>query len=137
MLARVWRQITPEQRRTVMRTLGQYIQELRSLPQPSPSGSAHRLVENATTCVSLPTPYGPFPDERSYNDWRISTYDRFGDRSKRTAQRLTEIRRDMRDDHRMCFTHGDISRRNVLVRIDGKGPDDIRVVALLDWEQGG
>ena len=139
MLARVWRRITPEQRRTVMRTLGQYIQELRSLPQPSPGGwigspSGRECYDMRITPNRL---YGPFPDERSYNDWRISTYDRFGNESKSTAQRLTEIRREMRDDHRIYVTHGDISRRNVLVRIDGEGPDDISVVALLDWEQGG
>lgn len=139
MLARVWGKISPEQRRTVMRTLAQYIQELRALPQCAPEGfiGSPSHGECYDMRISPGRPFGPFPDEKSYNDWRISTFDRFANRSERTAQRLTEIRRDMRDDHRICFTHGDISRFNVLVRIDGKGPDDIKVVALLDWEQGG
>jgi len=139
MLARVWRQITHEQRRTVMRTLGLYIQELRSLPQPQPSGwigspSRRECYDMGITPNRL---YGPFPDEKSYNDWRISTYDRYGKDGKETARRLNQIRQEMKDDHRIYFTHGDISWRNVLVRIDGERPEDIRVVALLDWEQGG
>ena len=139
MLARVWGQITPEQRRTVMRTLGRYIQELRSLRQPQPSGWIGS--PSGRECYDMRiTPnghYGPSLDEKSYNDWRISTYDRYRKESPGTAQRLNEIRQEMRDDHRIYFTHGDISRRNVLVRINGEGPEDISVVALLDWEQGG
>jgi hypothetical protein len=94
MLARVWGKLTPEQRRMVMRTLAQYIRELRSLPQPPPSGwiSSPSGLECYDTRITPSRHYGPFLDEKSYNDWRISTYDRFGKESKKTARRLSEIR---------------------------------------------
>jgi len=34
-------------------------------------------------------------------------------------------------------THGDITRRNILIRVDGEDANDVSVVAILDWEQAG
>jgi aminoglycoside phosphotransferase (APT) family kinase protein len=73
----------------------------------------------------------------AYNDWRISTFSFFGEQHAGTANRLRELRRMMRDDHQVKFTHGDISLRNIHVKIVGDRAEDVSVVALLDWEQAG
>ena len=82
-------------------------------------------------------PFGPFADEREFYDWRVSRFKRFGDVHPPTAARIAEIRQSIPDDHPIVFTHGDINRRNVLVRVHGDGADDVEIVALLDWEQAG
>ncbi|KAJ3517833.1 hypothetical protein NLJ89_g257 [Agrocybe chaxingu] len=144
-LARAWKRITPEQRRTVMRILGGYVRQLRTIRQPpmpprlGQSGWVGSANGNKGYDMRI-TPsktWGPFRNEREYNDWRISTFSLFGDTSEKVGLRLRQIREEMLDDHRICFTHGDINRRNVLVRVDGEGPEDIAVVGLLDWEQAG
>jgi hypothetical protein len=33
-------------------------------------------------------------------------------------------------------THGDITRRNILVRVAGEGANDVSVAAILDLEAG-
>lgn len=38
-------------------------------------------------------------------------------------------------DQPVIFTHGDLHRKNILVSRSGDGP--IRIVAVLDWHQGG
>lgn len=42
----------------------------------------------------------------------------------------TILRKMLRDDHSIVFTHGDLNMLNILVR-------DGRIVALLDWESAG
>ena len=59
------------------------------------------------------------------------------DRQTRMSSCQPSIRQAMSDEHYIVFTHGDINRRNVLVRVHGEGPDDVEVTALLDWEQAG
>ena len=53
------------------------------------------------------------------------------------AERLAQIRKEFRDDDPIVFTHGDLSMLNILVRVDGEGPEDVKVTAVLDWEQAG
>lgn len=113
--------------------------ELRDLPQPQPDGWIGSVVGLASFDyrVSPGSLFGPFPDECAYNDWRVSTFSYFANQHPPTGNRLKELRKTMRDDHRIKFTHGDISPRNILVNVEGDGPDGVSVVALLDWEQAG
>lgn len=137
-LQRKWRFLSGEQKQHVLHVVKGYVAQLRAIQQPSPSGwigSVFRKaffdfgISGARTC-------GPFRDECEYNDWRISTFSEWGDNVV-TAERLKELRAQMPDDHRITFTHGDIARYNLLVRVDEPGKDDIVVTALLDWEQAG
>ncbi|TFK72393.1 kinase-like protein [Pluteus cervinus] len=139
MVGRVWRKLSPEQRASFMRKLGQYLDEMRSLRQPLPGGWIGSLTAGPSydRFAAPSSMYGPFANETSYNDWRISRTKRAASESEKAALRLAELRREMPDDHRISFTHGDISNRNILVRVTGEGPDDIDIVAILDWEQAG
>ncbi|KAF5353135.1 hypothetical protein D9758_008779 [Tetrapyrgos nigripes] len=50
--------------------------------------------------------------------------------------RLKELRKVIRDDHHVVFTHGNLERRNIMVRVNGTGDDEVEVV-ILDWELAG
>ena len=55
-------------------------------------------------------------DEAAFNDFVVAKAEIFVDPSI-----LPEVRAEMRDDHRIVFTHSDLAPRNILVK-DGKGP---------------
>jgi len=139
MLARKWRVLTSAQRRVVMRKLGEFVEQLRNLQQSSPSGWIGSVSGKGSYDARISTSrlFGPFKNEQANNDWRISTFHLFGQQHEPTACRLREIRHQMPDNHRVYFTHGDISIHNVLVKVHGEGENDIEVTALLDWEQAG
>ena len=138
-LQRKWRFLSDEQKWHVLHVVKGYIAQLRAIQQPSPSGWIGSVFRKAffDFGISGARTYGPFRDECEYNDWRISTFSECGVKHPITAKRLKELRAEMPDDHRITFTHGDITRYNLLVRVDGPGKDDIVVTALLDWEQAG
>ncbi|KAI0333962.1 hypothetical protein GY45DRAFT_1318823 [Cubamyces sp. BRFM 1775] len=147
-LKRAWRDMSMPQKLSVMRRITGFVEQLRAIPQPAPSTTSDLprsgwiggpfgspFTDFMMTMESAP--FGPFANEHDFNDWRVSRFKRFGDRHAPTAARIAEIRKLMREDHPIVFTHGDINRRNVLVRIHGDGPDDVEITALLDWEQAG
>ncbi|KAJ3006767.1 hypothetical protein NUW54_g3813 [Trametes sanguinea] len=148
MLQRVWRSISEAQRLTVMRKIATFVDELRAIPQPRPIDDAnlpptgwigsplgHSFCDFAITqCTTL---LGPFPSERAFWDYRLSIYEQFSEGHPPDLARIADLRRSMPCDHPIVFTHGDINRRNVLVRVHGEGPDDIEITAVLDWEQAG
>ncbi|KAI0333963.1 kinase-like protein [Cubamyces sp. BRFM 1775] len=147
-LQRAWRDMSAPQRLSVMRRIAGYVEQLRAIPQPAPLstsslprrgwiGGPTGSAFSDFMMTSESTPFGPFADEREFNDWRVSRFKPFGDRHAPTAARIAEIRKSMSEDHPIVFTHGDINRRNILVRIHGDGPDDVEITALLDWEQAG
>jgi aminoglycoside phosphotransferase (APT) family kinase protein len=138
-LHRHWRHLSVDQKMTIMRVLRGFLDELRSLPQPHPKGMIGSVSGGAffDFRMSGQSLYGPFRDEAAYNDWRISTFGFLGDQHPPTKLRLRQLRDEMRNDHQITFTHGDITRRNILIRVDGEGANDVSVVAILDWEQAG
>ncbi|KAI0658436.1 kinase-like domain-containing protein [Cubamyces menziesii] len=147
-LRRAWRDLSIPQRLSVMRRIAGFVEQLRAIPQPAPpiasklprSGWIGGPSGSAFTDFMMtidPAPFGPFATERDFYDWRVSRFKLFGDVHAPTAARIAEIRRSIRNDHPIVFTHGDINRRNVLVRVHGEGPDDVEITALLDWEQAG
>ncbi|KAI8974758.1 kinase-like domain-containing protein [Trametes punicea] len=147
-LQRVWRKLSDAQRLSVMRKIARFVDELRAIPQPPPNegtglprmgwiGGPSGQAFFDFSMTSEESSFGPFANERDFYDWRVSRFKPFGDIHPPTAARIAEIRRAMPDNHPIVFTHGDINRRNVLVRVDGDGPDDVEITALLDWEQAG
>ncbi|KAJ7682357.1 kinase-like domain-containing protein [Mycena polygramma] len=134
-----WKRITEAQKLTLMRVLRHYIEEMRSVPQPHGTGWIGSVSGGPCFdyCAYGDELYGPFPNESAYNDWRISTFSFFGEQHAPTAARLQELRAEMPDSHRITFTHGDLTDRNILIRVSGDGPDDVTVAAIVDWEQAG
>ncbi|KIM86169.1 hypothetical protein PILCRDRAFT_41172, partial [Piloderma croceum F 1598] len=139
MLQRQWRHLSMDQKMTVMRVLRGFLDELHNLCQPYPKGSIGSVSGKAfiDLQISGQSLYGPFQDEAAYNDWRISTFSFFGEQHFPTKLRLQQLRDEMPNDHQIIFTHGDITRRNILIRVVGEGANDVCVVAILDWEQAG
>ncbi|KAJ3769863.1 kinase-like domain-containing protein [Lentinula raphanica] len=143
MLQRRWRFLSDTQKHSLMSQVKAIVAELRSIRPPSPS--PQQRIESFTggpfydAMIGGNDPCGPFENERVFNDFRISRYT-----SQAYAEvpivreRLARIRREMPNDHDIVFTHGDISLRNILINAEGDGPDDeVKIVALLDWEQAG
>ncbi|TRM64548.1 kinase-like domain-containing protein [Schizophyllum amplum] len=139
-LLKAWRDLTAEQRIHVMRTLADYVDVMRAIPQPpAPAlapesgwlGSATGGAFTDGKVTRSMVPLGAFCNQGAFNDWYYSIF------SKIPVDRLAEVWRATRDDHPIVFTHGDIHMANVLVRVHGEGPEDVEVVALLDWEQAG
>lgn len=139
MLGKVWRDITPEQRLAVVRAIHGFILQLRAIRQPSqpPGWIGSPEGRHCFDMRVSSSPYGPFPTETEYNDWRISTFSWFGSVNEQARLQVQGLRQRMRGDHRIFFTHGDITPRNVLVKVHGSRAEDIEIVALLDWEQAG
>ncbi|CDO76607.1 hypothetical protein BN946_scf184868.g21 [Trametes cinnabarina] len=131
-----------------MQKIATYVDQLRAIPQPPPTPGSnlplsgwigsplgHAFRDFAMTQASFS--FGPFASQRAFYDWRVSRFREIGNRHQPTAARIAQISQTMPCTHPIVFTHGDINRRNVLVRVHGNGPDDIEVTAILDWEQAG
>ena len=147
-LQRVWQRLSDAQRSAVMHRLRGFVDELRAIPQPRPpagsnlppSGWIASPLGSSFSDFMMTTEeglFGPFKTEKEFYDWHVSTFDRFGSRHPPTAERIKKIRENMPNDHPIVFTHGDINRRNILVKVHGDGDNDVEITALLDWEQAG
>lgn len=135
-LDKQWRSLTHDQKVTVMRTLRGYVDQLHAVQQPGNAGWIGSVSGQACLDLALIDALsGPFTNEEEYNDWRISLFSWYANESPKVKHQLDDIRQQMRHDHRIVLTHGDIARNNVLIRVDGDGPGDVSVVALVDWGQ--
>ncbi|KAG6849900.1 hypothetical protein H0H93_003914 [Arthromyces matolae] len=127
-LSDVWPDLNAQQRAHVIAQLRGFIAELRSLSRPP-------HVKSGTICslnglalrdsrLSSINPIGPYV-ESDFNDRLVDVAEPFVDRE------LSEpIRARMRNDHRIVFTHGDLTPRNIIMRGD-------TVAAIVDWEESG
>ncbi|KAF8905607.1 hypothetical protein CPB85DRAFT_1376781 [Mucidula mucida] len=110
--------------------------QLRLIPLPPPASDWRIGAANGgpfrEACLSWANePLGPFPSLSAFNDYRVSLYDKFGRIHPPVAVRLAELRRAMADDdQRVVFTHADLHRDNVIIRVS---EDDVDVAAILDW----
>lgn len=133
----LWNKLSFAQKTHIFKQLRPYLMELRSLPQPEPVGRVGPVLGQCFDERLSDDPFGPFDNERDFNDWRISTHDWQGRISPRLAELFRTTRMQMRNDHKIVFTHGDLHLQNILVDIRGSNPDDAHVVALIDWEMSG
>ncbi|AEO63945.1 175c8d9f-837a-4ac4-a1c0-9063bd526075 [Thermothielavioides terrestris] len=124
-LATAWDKLSAEDRLLVTRQLRDYVGQLRTFKSPDglicsfdggPAVDARRLchVEG-----------GPFATEAAYNDFLVS------DLLGKHASIRDMIRSQMRTDHEIVLSHGDLHDINIMVR-PGAG-----VVAIVDWELAG
>ncbi|KIY46410.1 kinase-like protein [Fistulina hepatica ATCC 64428] len=129
-LEHVWETLTNEERSMIVSQLRAFIAELRTLSPPPcvPEGAISSLYHQPVHDIRFASikPCGPFPSEGSFNDFLIQEASSFVWRPEERAI----IRSQLRHDHRIVFTHGDLTPRNILVQ-GGK------VVAVIDWEDAG
>ncbi|EIM79801.1 kinase-like protein [Stereum hirsutum FP-91666 SS1] len=126
-----WHDLDTRQRANVVEQLRSFVTQLRTLSPALSRGhgvGAVCALNNAPLFDSRITsvaPIGPFPNERAFNDYLITVAEPYMDETT-----LPAIRARMRDDHHICFTHGDLAPRNIFVQGD-------TVTAIIDWEEAG
>ncbi len=120
-----WDGLSEQDRARAVAQLRDCVRQMRALK--SPDGAVcgfggHPRVDFRRYCGREG---GPFATEAEYNDWLVA--DLFGT-FEATAPM---VRSQMRSDHDIVFSHGDLHDVNIMVR-PGEG-----VVAVLDWELAG
>ncbi|EED83443.1 predicted protein [Postia placenta Mad-698-R] len=115
--------LSPRQLQVLQDTLRGWFDQLRALEPPDPHAvcgfggngvSSFRITNNGYV--------GPFASEKEFNK-RLLKYN---------EATHTEIAAPSHSkSHRICFTHGDITPTNILL------DEDMRPVALIDWECAG
>ncbi|KAF1831239.1 kinase-like protein [Decorospora gaudefroyi] len=120
----VWPSMTPEEKSSICRQLREVITTMRSIPAKtgligSCSGGEARDCRHYTEYTG-----GPFADEATFNSSFYLDFVGTIPIGIRTA--LSQIR----SDHRIVFSHGDLSQHNILVK-------DGRITGLIDWETAG
>jgi len=109
---------TDEERMVFTRELQGYVEQLRAIPNTIMSGFA---ICNAGGAACFDHRFdgseaGPFKDQHDFVDFLYQGI---------PAQQLRH-----RTGYRICFTHGDLALRNILVK-DGK------ISGIVDWETAG
>ncbi|KAK4243819.1 putative kinase [Corynascus novoguineensis] len=123
-LAKAWEDIlSVEDRTLVIRQLRDYINQLRAIK--SPDGMICSFGGRpAVDCRLFYHEGGPFENEATYNEFLLSDL-----HSHAIVHDM--IRTQMRTDHEIVLTHGDLHAINIMVR------PGVGVVAILDWELAG
>lgn len=121
-LQEAWNSFSDTERATVSAQLRDYLDQLRAIKGSYIGGfgwgpavdSRHFSFEG-----------GPFASEAEWNDFLLADL-----RPTCPAAVRSIIYSQLRTDHDIVLTHGDLVAMNILVR-------DGRIVALLDWERAG
>ncbi|KAG8420253.1 hypothetical protein J3459_011262 [Metarhizium acridum] len=124
-LSEVWRTMTLLTKRSIALQLRSMLTTMRALQAPprlvgACSGGQFR---DSRLCHSHYFPSLVKEDE--FNKYLISNLSHVTPRPVRDA-----FTRQQRNGHRIVFTHGDLSPRNIIVSND-------RIVGLVDWEEAG
>jgi aminoglycoside phosphotransferase len=121
----VWAKITTEERSSICRQLREILTTMRSIPHQSGligscSGGKAREDRQYSHYSG-----GPYTDEATFN----SSF--YFDLVESTPSPVhTALYQQIRSDHRIVFSHGDLAQHNILVK-------DGRITGLLDWENAG
>lgn len=140
--------LTEDQRYSLARKIRGEVEKLRVLEQPEPKGwicnvGGKPLVDHQADPRRIPI--GPFVNEAAFHDWRARHYqgEYYGPATHKEnwdkiQKYLWDCRmEEFRDDHEIFFTHGDLNKGNILLQIDGPGPDDVRISGIVDWAEAG
>jgi aminoglycoside phosphotransferase (APT) family kinase protein len=124
-LASVWPSMTPEGRDSICLQLREILSKMRSVPWElgligSCSGGMARDCRQYTDYSD-----GPYKDEATFNSSFYFDLVRTAPDPIRTA-----LFKQIRNDHRIVFSHGDLAQHNILVK-------DGRITGLIDWEYAG
>jgi aminoglycoside phosphotransferase (APT) family kinase protein len=120
----VWPNMTADEKDGICRQLREILNTMRSVPWTnglvgSCSGGTVRDCRQYCDYTG-----GPFSDEASFNPF-------YFDLVRTTPDPIREaLRQQLRDDHRIVFSHGDLAQHNILVK-------NGQITGLLDWEYAG
>lgn len=124
-LDEVWDTYTIEQKSSICRQLRDIITTMRSIPHDT--GLIGSCLGGLAYDTRLYAQHsgGPFSDEATFNSLFYFDLVHTASDGIRTA-----LSKQLRTDHRIVFSHGDIAQHNIMVK-------DGQITALLDWENGG
>ncbi|KAK8166571.1 hypothetical protein IWX90DRAFT_358577, partial [Phyllosticta citrichinensis] len=130
----VWPDMTAEQKMDVARQLRAILEEMRR--QTSPLGAATMIASCGGGALSDRRTYnvchgGPFADEAAFDAFQLDVY-KPTPREVRDALARALEQQQRSKQHRVVFTHGDLTQLNIIV-----DKDSYRIRALLDWEYAG
>ncbi|KAK3310754.1 kinase-like domain-containing protein [Chaetomium strumarium] len=128
-MGEVFSMLTDEQLHDLASDLNRFLSKLRTIPKELRPGTAPATAVTGATgggchhvrmelIFGSRTPYGPFATEEDFHDFILT----------RRPPAPDEIQRG---GHDIVMTHGDLSRRNILVHEDG------RLAGVVDWEHAG
>ncbi len=115
--------LSPADRQLVVRQLRDYVGQLRAIKSPDGaicSFGGRPAVDSRFFYLEG----GPFASEAAYNDFLVSDLNGY-------ASLPGMIRSQMRDDHDIVLTHGDLHSVNIMAR------PGVGVVGIIDWELAG
>ena len=122
-LESVWPSMSVEQKKNIAQQLREIVSTMRSAPQAQftigACGGSARDCRRYSEYTG-----GPFETEADFNKFVLDLY-----RVTPTAIR-NALAQSLLTDHRIVFTHGDLTPHNVIVA-------DGRIKALIDWEFAG
>ncbi|KAL2125921.1 hypothetical protein VTI74DRAFT_2245 [Chaetomium olivicolor] len=124
-LAKAWEKtLSAEDRALVSRQLRDYLNQLRAIKSPDGVIGSFGASPAVDTGRFFYFEGGPFADEAAFNDFLVS------DLAGHTRVR-DMIRGQMREDHEIVLTHGDLHAINIMAW------PGVGVVAIIDWELAG
>lgn len=121
----VWGTYTTEQKISICRQLRNILTTMRAIPHDT--GLIGSCSGGLAHDCRLYTHYsgGPFTDEATFNS--SFYFDLVATASEGIRNALYK---QLRNDHRIVFSHGDIAQHNIMVK-------DGQITGLFDWECGG
>jgi len=124
-LNRRWRSAGAQGQEHLRTQLRAFFKELRSLPPPRPGHVGDVNYSKLYDDRIEPVGFGPFETARDFHKFL-----RNGITKPVLDPELDRLITDQDKEYSTCFTHGDLSSFNILVR-------DGQVVAIIDWEMAG
>ncbi|KAF2136064.1 uncharacterized protein K452DRAFT_238185, partial [Aplosporella prunicola CBS 121167] len=120
----VWPTMSPAQKKDIANQLGQILSSMRCRQSETGMiGSCNGGVVRDCRQLDVYTG-GPFPDETSFNKFILDLF------NATPTDIRNALAHHLRSDHRIVFTHGDLTQHNIIVK-------DNQIRALLDWEFAG
>jgi len=117
------KQRTAEYKAKILNQLKRMVAELRTIPAPGGCGVSN-VMGGAVSSGTIPiVPFGPFDSVQAFHDWlhEHASY------HPENYPKLNELLELHKRDWPLCFTHGDLTPLNIMVK-------DERVTGIIDWE---
>lgn len=120
----LWPTMPEEERRDICRQLREIIISMQSAESKtgvigSCSGGLVRECRRMGEYTG-----GPYQDEADFNNYVANLI------TTTPTDIRNALRGQLRTDHRIVFTHGDLSQHNILIK-------DMKIIGLIDWEFAG
>ncbi|KAL2160743.1 hypothetical protein VTH06DRAFT_940 [Thermothelomyces fergusii] len=125
-LEKAWKDtLSADDKALVARQLRDYIGQLRAVKSPDGVIGSFGGRPAIDTGRFYPEEGGPFAGEASFNDFLVAGL------AERVPNVCEIIRGQMREDHEIVLTHGDLHAINIIAR------PGVGVAAIIDWELAG